>query len=372
MQTHAISVTAGAANRRLRRWGGLLALSIAMLLLAACPAKRLGFQGTLRDAAGNPLNGQYDIVFHLWTCESGTGSGCTNVYSQTNDDVQVTDGYFDVPIGTASIDANTQPDPAIFAQQLYLEIVIEGETLTPRQPLHGAPYAFTLVGGSIIIGTHAGPGGSDGTDVNYGSLTVVATGAKGTSLIINANDNPGGGGGGDLIRGCIGPVTGTNRACDNLRFRVSNNGVVTADGNFTGGGADFAEYMDSVGGPLGYAPGDVLVISPDQDRAVALSSAPYATSVIGVYSTDPAMIGGGKFLDDDGNTDMIPVGIVGIVPVKVSAENGPIQRGDLLTTSSTPGHAMRATEFVPGAILGKALGTLNEGIGVIEVVLLLQ
>ncbi len=69
---------------------------------------------------------------------------------------------------------------------------------------------------------------------------------------------------------------------------------------------------------------------------------------------------------------MIPVGIVGIVPVKVSAENGPIHRGDLLTTSATPGHAMRADTYIPGAILGKAMGELQSGTGVIEVVLLLQ
>jgi hypothetical protein len=72
---------------------------------------------------------------------------------------------------------------------------------------------------------------------------------------------------------------------------------------------------------------------------------------------------------DDG---AIEVAIAGIVSVKVSAENGPIQRGDLLTTSNTPGHAMKATEFIPGTILGKAMGTLDSGTGVIEVLVLLQ
>ncbi len=115
-----------------------------------------------------------------------------------------------------------------------------------------------------------------------------------------------------------------------------------------------------------------MVISATQDRTVELSTEPYSTAVIGVYSTDPAFMGGGRYLDDDGNTDMLPIGIVGIVPVKVSAENGPIRRGDMLTTSSIPGHAIRATEFVPGSILGKAMGELEDGTGVIEVVLLLQ
>ncbi len=40
----------------------------------------------------------------------------------------------------------------------------------------------------------------------------------------------------------------------------------------------------------------------------------------------------------------IPLAIVGIVPCKVSAENGPIEVGDLLVTSATPAHAMKGTD----------------------------
>ena len=163
-----------------------------------------------------------------------------------------------------------------------------------------------------------GAGGSDTTDANYGTLSVVAGGAKGTSLVVVANNN-----GGDLIRGCINPLGGTNRDCSDLRFRVQNNGNVTADGSFTGGGADFAEYISGVGKRSQYEPGDVMVISATQDRAVELAAEPYSTAVIGVYSTDPALVGGGRYLDAQGNTDMLPVGIVGIVPVKVSAMNRP-------------------------------------------------
>lgn len=64
----------------------------------------------------------------------------------------------------------------------------------------------------------------------------------------------------------------------------------------------------------------------------------------------------------------------GIVPCKVSAENGAIQIGDLLVTSSTPGHAMKGTDRsrMFGAVLGKALQPLPSGAGVIEVMLSLQ
>jgi hypothetical protein len=63
------------------------------------------------------------------------------------------------------------------------------------------------------------------------------------------------------------------------------------------------------------------------------------------------------------------------VPCKVIDENGPIERGDLLTSSSTPGHAMRASSVMldgqeiqrPGTIIGKAVGSLASGTGIIEV-----
>ncbi len=64
---------------------------------------------------------------------------------------------------------------------------------------------------------------------------------------------------------------------------------------------------------------------------------------------------------------------MGIVPCRVSAENGPIARGDLLVTAATPGHAMRAGENPPaGAVLGKAFGALEAGTGLIPVLVTLR
>ena len=48
------------------------------------------------------------------------------------------------------------------------------------------------------------------------------------------------------------------------------------------------------------------------------------------------------FSIDDDHSGRIPAGVVGVIPTKVSAENGPIQPGDLRVTASTPGHAMKA------------------------------
>ena len=66
--------------------------------------------------------------------------------------------------------------------------------------------------------------------------------------------------------------------------------------------------------------------------------------------------------------------MIGIVPVKVSTENGPVSPGDLLVTSSMPGYAMKGTdrEHLTGAVLGKALGSVTGNTGTIEVLASLQ
>jgi len=161
----------------------------------------------------------------------------------------------------------------------------------------------------------------------------------------------------------------------NLRFKVELDGDVYIDGSYYDTGADFAEMMATAVG-VTYAPGDLLVIGPDGKPLP--SSVPNATDLFGVYSTDPGFVGG---VGDDGDTrGKIPVAITGIVPVKASAENGGIVPGDLLTSSSIPGHAMKAspvtidgiTFYLPGTILGKALEPLEEAIGVILVLVTLQ
>ena len=68
----------------------------------------------------------------------------------------------------------------------------------------------------------------------------------------------------------------------------------------------------------------------------------------------------------------VPVALAGRVPVKVDAGYGSILAGDLLTTSPTPGHAMRADDPLPGTIIGKALEGLESGTGVIHVLVMLR
>jgi len=165
---------------------------------------------------------------------------------------------------------------------------------------------------------------------------------------------------GNLIEAYHGPMF------PDREFYVSSTGEVYADGQFHPGGADLAEMLPAA---KGLEPGDVLAVGAD--GKLTRSTQVYQLSVVGVYSTRPGFVGG----DEDGAdlTGKVPLAVVGVAPVKVTAENGPIRPGDLLVASSTPGHAMKAGPNPPvGAVIGKALGALESDSGVIQVLITLQ
>jgi hypothetical protein len=70
----------------------------------------------------------------------------------------------------------------------------------------------------------------------------------------------------------------------------------------------------------------------------------------------------------------VPVALLGKVYCKVDAGYGSIDVGDLLTTSSTPGHAMKADDPVKafGTVIGKALTQFTGGTGLIPILITLQ
>lgn len=153
-----------------------------------------------------------------------------------------------------------------------------------------------------------------------------------------------------------------------------NGDVQSVAWNGTLCGGDYAESVDVTGKREEYEPGDVLIVDPQNPAHFLKSSQPYSTSVSGVYSTKPGLIGRRQTTDPKDSASEIPMAMVGIVPTKASAENGPIRPGDILVTSSTLGHAMKGTDRsqFTGAIVGKALGSLDSGTGVIEVLVSLQ
>ncbi|MEM1186742.1 MAG: hypothetical protein AAGI53_17290 [Planctomycetota bacterium] len=153
------------------------------------------------------------------------------------------------------------------------------------------------------------------------------------------------------------------------RARINGSGRGFFNGGTQTGGADVAEWFAVEGDRSTYEPGDLLIISTDSDRTVTRSTEAYCTLVTGVYATRPGVLLTERHVDAD-HSDMVPMGVIGVVPTKVSAENGPIRRGDLLVSSTIPGHAMKGTDRsrMLGAIVGKALeGFDGTGTGVIRV-----
>ena len=130
---------------------------------------------------------------------------------------------------------------------------------------------------------------------------------------------------------------------------------------------------------LGYEvePGTVVVIDPDHAGELMVSTSPYDARVAGIISgakgLAPGMVlrGEGNSLADGKHL----VAMTGRVWCKCDTTSGPIHPGDLLTTSATPGHAMRVAadaEVPRGAILGKAMTELNDGTGLVLVLVNLQ
>lgn len=226
-----------------------------------------------------------------------------------------------------------------------------------------------------VLGQTASPQGvgvvGDGVRVGVYGVTNATTGY--TEPISGLSFSPDGSAavfrnraGGNLIVG-----QGVN---DADKFRVDGNGTVFATGGFQAGGADFAEYMAVAGQTNTYHPGDLLMIDVSSERRLRLADTPYSTLVAGIYSTKPGVAASPHSMDDPALKKEVPMAVVGIVPCKVSSENGPIQIGDLLVTSRTLGHAMKGTDRgkMLGAVIGKALEPLQRGTGLIAVLVTLQ
>lgn len=245
-----------------------------------------------------------------------------------------------------------------------------GETLGYGYGVYGRSFASAGVG-------------VRGESPSYG-VSGVATAASGITVGVMGQADSSGGFGGQFRASAAGGVAlyAINESNSgpiieawnngDREFYVDSSGDVKCDGAFTGGGADFAERLPAAE-PGTLEPGDVVVFG-DRPREMKLARVAGDPLVVGVYSTRPGFLGGGagdgpdlddpEAQPDSDAREHLPVALVGIVPVKISGEGGPIRIGDLLCSSNTPGHAMRAAPigdlggrpvFEQGTIIGKAM-----------------
>lgn len=142
------------------------------------------------------------------------------------------------------------------------------------------------------------------------------------------------------------------------------------------GGSDLSEQFDISTIPeMPLQPGMVVVIDDEQPGKLRVATEAYDPRIAGVISgaggVQTGLLMGQKGSLADGAR---PVALTGRVFVLVDASVAPVRPGDLLTTSSLPGHAMKVTDWsaARGAILGKAMGKLENGQGLVLMLVNLQ
>jgi len=140
------------------------------------------------------------------------------------------------------------------------------------------------------------------------------------------------------------------------------------------GGADLSEAFDvSTGEQI--LPGMVVSIDPARPGGLRVARQEYDRTVAGVVSgaggVQPGMVMGQRGTLAAGDH---PIALSGRVYVLADTSAGSIRPGDFLTTSSVPGHAMRVDDPLRamGSVLGKAMTGLDEGRGLVLVLMALQ
>jgi len=244
---------------------------------------------------------------------------------------------------TASISGNIVLDAAGNIQTTKLQTLTIGGLTTggiALSPGSTSPSLFASTGGSIGIGTTVPLFKLDIQDSKSGSAAAQ---------IFNTNNSTDA----DGLIVKLGNTNTTTVAKSNhfINFETSGIGIVgsiqgTGEKNIayvTNGIADLAEYLKK-DEKTNIEYGDVVCID---NKGLVVACDKNNTRLVGVASEHPTFLGG----ENLGNRS-IAVGLVGQLPVKVSALNGPVNPGDPLTSSNIPGVAVKATSA--GQIIGKA------------------
>jgi hypothetical protein len=252
-------------------------------------------------------------------------------------------------------------------------------------------------GGSGVFGEHTGGGnGVYGTSVSGNAVagksttgnagwfenTQTGNGVQGTtsdsnsSGVIGVNNVGGNGVYGTSVSGnaVAGKSTKGNAGWFDGPVYVNGNVDVTGDvvlSAVSASGGDCAEEFE-VTGTADIEPGTVMVL--DQNGALRSSQQAYDKRVAGVIS-GAGDYKPGLILDrKESSEGRVPIALIGKVYCKVDAQYVAIEVGDLLTTSPTPGHAMKAADPLKafGTVIGKALRPLEGGQGLIPILVALQ
>jgi hypothetical protein len=230
-------------------------------------------------------------------------------------------------------------------------------------PQHAGVSAVNDKGGFGVWarGTPGGHFEATGTDALFGTSTANAIVGVSTSPdhsgVLGMNDSGGYG------------VWGRGRVAGHFEGDVEVVGTLTASVDIILQTADCAEEFPVDGDVV---PGTVMAVGDGGRLRVA--DREYDTRVAGVVAGAGGLRPGLVLGSGSGGPSGRRLALVGRAFCLADATVAPICVGDLLTTASRPGHAMRASDRrrAFGAVLGKALAPLAEGCGLIPVLLALQ
>ena len=141
------------------------------ITLAGSVASKISYQGRLTDVGGNPLNGNYNLVFQLWDHPEAGSQVSGDIVRNS---VPVSNGLFTVDLDV--------PQEAFNGQALWLRIQVNGQWLSPRQELLPVPYALSLRPGATIEG-HSFYGLSSITTYSYGLRGESSSASLGAGVI---------------------------------------------------------------------------------------------------------------------------------------------------------------------------------------------
>jgi hypothetical protein len=267
-------------------------------------------------------------------------------------------------IGAGVYGESRNTGPAVVGESRGSGAGVIGRSAT-GEGVHGETSGISVVGATV--GVHL----ADGTGV-WGESRGAGVGLFGKSAT------------GEAVHGesssTFATVVGVNLAGGAGVYGESRGGGYA--GNFAGrtrvctleiyGGCDLAEPFPMKEETI--EKGSVVVIDEEYPGRLKRSTSAYDTRVAGIVSGANG-ISPGIALKQEGTLDQGEnVALTGRVYVKADATLGAIKPGDLLTTSDTPGHAMKVSDSskAQGAILGKAMTALAEGKGMVLVLVTLQ
>jgi hypothetical protein len=359
---------------------GLSLALICYLILQAAPVgaqegavseieeDRLQEEQEARQDAGTLATGEQAVVQAFdaatWTVSDNLGVGTES------------------PVGTVQIvgrEATTQTGSIVItepssSQRLTFDAnEINALTNLYLNPSTGADVAIGLIeglpaGNLHVIGREADA--STGTlvlqDRNNPTHKLLLDGNEinsATNLFINSDSN------GNVVLAVGGGNVGIGVNDPTVTLHVA--GTTSTEILQITGGSDLAEPF-VVASTEAIEPGMVVAIAPEHPGQLRIADSAYDSMVAGIISgagdIQPGLI---MQQEELVNGETHPVALTGKVYVKAI---GPIQIGDLLTSSHLPGHAMAATnrELAFGTTIGKAMSALENETGLVLVLVALQ